>query len=159
MGVLHQAAALDADEIPHAKALGLEVLPSGRSLFALPCPRLEGTVCGIYGQRPRVCGRYKCQLLQNFEAGVTAQEQAFSLVAEAKRLLQDVRALLPNGTNYNLARRQTLAAAPSPLGSDSLLRLKITSLEHLLDKFFRNARDLKILLSSNVEPNMENVDG
>src|SRR5688500_2967630 len=62
-GALHKAAVLDPDEIADARALGLPILDREKPGFALPCPRLDGTVCTIYASRPRVCGRYKCQLL------------------------------------------------------------------------------------------------
>src|SRR5688572_4233724 len=46
-GALHDAAVLDPDEIADARALGLPVLDAEKPKFALPCPRLDGTVCTI----------------------------------------------------------------------------------------------------------------
>ncbi len=70
-GALHDTAALDEDEQDAARALGL---PLAGDDFALPCPRLAGTRCTVLAERPRVCGRYRCGLLQEVEAGVRRQE-------------------------------------------------------------------------------------
>src|SRR5690606_5789496 len=80
--------------------------------FALPCPRLNGTICEVYQERPRVCGRYKCQLLQDFEAGVTPMAEAASKVAEARRLVRELQGALPAGTTLHQARRLALGAEP-----------------------------------------------
>ena len=57
-GSLHDAAALDEDEVDAARAVGLDVLRNlDKTGFAFPCPKLDDTRCTIFGQRPRVCGR------------------------------------------------------------------------------------------------------
>lgn len=148
MGVIHRAAVLDDDEIAHASALGLDILPTDRPLFSLPCPRLEGTMCGVYRDRPRVCGRYKCQMLQNVEAGKTPVSEAIEKVSEAKRLLGELQSILPNGMSCQQARRLA-QGAPSDGFVD--VRLRATALDLFIDKFFRNSRDRKSFELSSVE--------
>jgi hypothetical protein len=156
MGALHKAAVLDADEIPSAQALGLPVLDRDKPGFALPCPRLEGAVCTIYGQRPRVCSRYKCQLLQDTEAGQVSLPEAVAKVAIAKELLDEVEAVLPRGMSLTEAKALAgseppgTGAAETAVGARDLLALKlrVTGLMHYLDKNFRNSKEGKILGST-----------
>ena len=57
MGAIHGRAVLFEDELQPARDIGLPVLDDAeRPLFALPCPKLAGTSCTIFGKRPRVCG-------------------------------------------------------------------------------------------------------
>ena len=95
MGVVHYTAALDPDEIHHATALGLPVQTGEhRPAFSLPCPRLEGTICGIYAERPNACRRYRCQLLLDVDAG--SVPAAFALSASRMRAVVSQRRLEPH---------------------------------------------------------------
>lgn len=148
MGAIHNKAVLDAVELPHARALGLEILPTEQPMFALPCPRLNGTVCGVYNERPNVCGNYKCQLLQDFEAGATPMAEAVSKVDEVRRLVRELLAALPAGMTLHQARRLALGAAPDQGDGEalsarelSLLRVRATAMEWYIDRHFRNTRD------------------
>jgi len=148
MGVLHANAVLDADELVHARDIGLEILPTEKPLFALPCPRLEGTVCGVYEERPRVCARYKCQLLQDFEAGTTPMAEARATVAEAQAIVTKLQAALPAGMTLHQARRLALGAEPdqgqgvrpSPRET-AVVRVLASAMEWFIDRHFRNSRD------------------
>lgn len=145
MGVIHQAATLDVDEISAAQELGLPVLDRADPGFALPCPRLAGTVCTIYDQRPRVCGRYKCQLLQDLESGDKSFDEAVSLVASARAQLAKLRLAMPR--TMSVRNAVALAKGGSPPAMDlskrqvTDLKLQATALELYLDKHFRNERD------------------
>lgn len=144
MGVIHRTAVLDDDEIPAAHSLGLGVLDRARPAFSLPCPRLAGTQCGIYADRPRVCARYRCQLLQGLDEGKTEIVGALVHIRTAMALLKDVRAVLPAGMSYGDAQRLTngpAGAAVDLQGGDRELRLRTARLELYLDKHFRNSKD------------------
>lgn len=152
MGIIHQVAVLDPAEDSRAVASGLHILPTERPLFALPCSRLEGTICGIYEHRPKACARYKCQLLQDVEAGRTQIDEAAGKIVEAKRLLAEVRAAMPSDMDYHQVRRLAQGAEPSSADGDGgalprsrlmQLKLRAMALELFVDRFFRNSRDRK----------------
>jgi hypothetical protein len=130
--------------------LGLPVLDREKAGFALPCPRLQGTVCTIYESRPRVCARYKCQVLLDVEAGATNFADAVAKVATAKELVNRAREFMPEGMTLPAARvldvDESFAQSDAPERVGSMpLRLAITSLSLYLDKHFRNSREGKLL--------------
>lgn len=146
-GALHNAAVLDADEITAAWALGLPVLDREKPGFALPCPRLDGTVCTIYGSRPRVCSRYKCQLLQDLESGAVALDDALDRVGIAKALRREAERAMPQGMTLPQAREITRislaghADGANAGNGDMELVLRTAAFNLYLDKHFRNSRD------------------
>ena len=148
-GALHDHAVLDPDEVERARALGLTLRTEGRPGFALPCPKLSGTCCSIYGERPRVCARFECALLERVNAGSIDPEVAASLVAEARRLAGSVVEHLPPGMTIPAARDQNERqgvggpAAGPPL--EMRLRLAITALSLFLDRHFRKTSEGPLL--------------
>lgn len=150
-GALHNYAVLEPEEIPFARSLGLSLRTQGRPGFSLPCPRLVDCKCSIYENRPKVCGRYKCQLLENVEAGATELESAIVKVRAAKRLVEQVDSVMPGGLSLPEARElvreapSTEAAAIGLDGKNMPLKLAITALSFYLDKHFRNSREGRIL--------------
>lgn len=144
MGVIHQTAVLDEDEVPGSRALGLPVLDTARPAFALPCPRLVGKQCGIYEARPRVCARYRCQLLEDYSGGRIGLADSLEHVRQAMALLEAVRSVMPSHMTY--AEAQQLTNGPpepseKPESGESDLRLRTAKLELYLDRHFRNAKD------------------
>ena len=155
-GALHDAAVLDPDEVSPALAVGLPVLDRKRPGFKLPCPKLEGTMCSIYGNRPRVCGRYRCNLLQEFEAGNVALSDALDRVKTAKALSAEVQASMPDGISLPQARAMRNARSDSTQSELSYavrmeLKLRTTALDLYLDKYFRNSRDTHMLELTPIE--------
>lgn len=146
-GALHNAAVLDPDEIEAARALGLPVLDREKPGFALPCPRLDGTICTIYGSRPSVCGRYKCQLLQDLEGGAVELDEALGKVGIAKALRREAEEAMPEGMTLPQARKLVhVALANHADGTaagdgDMELVLRTAAFNLYLDKHFRNSRD------------------
>lgn len=131
-GAIYSSAVLDDDEVEPAKAIGLPVLDRpGRPAFALGCPKLSGTACSIFGCRPRVCGRFRCQLLIDLEDGSKSHGEVMTHVLEAQRLLGASRA---GGSG----------APTSPDVHDLALQL-------YLDRHFRKATDKKSFETSNEE--------
>lgn len=144
-GALHNFAKLEPEEVEYASGLGLTLRASGRPGFALPCPMLEGTLCSIYGDRPKVCSRYKCKLLQELEAGAVTLDAAIGKVGTAKELVRRTASLLPEDMTMPGARA-LLPAAESDLRADEMpLRLAITSLSLYLDRHFKHSREPKTL--------------
>lgn len=158
MGAIHVRAVLDNDEVQAASAIGLPVQDRGtddRPTFALPCPKLVGTACSIFGHRPRVCSRYECQLLYNYRMGDVTLEEATAKVAIARDLMRSVRSFMPNGMSLPEARRLTDSKIEPKvaIGNRALmeLRLRVTALEVYLDRNFRHSNDGQVLEMKLVE--------
>ena len=151
-GALHQAAVLDEDEVAHARAIGLPVLNRAKLSFAMPCPKLEGACCTIYGNRPRVCSRYRCDLLQRLEDGRVLLEDALRIVQTAKPLIARLRELTPAGVTLPEIRA---AAASDDDDMQPELRLAATAVAVYMDKHFRNAREGKLFRFGRVEAAQE----
>lgn len=154
-GALHDTAKLDADEVVGATALGLPVVDRESPCFALPCPKLEGTLCGIYGNRPRVCGRYRCGLLQKLEAGDVSFEAAAAKVDSAQGLVARVRDLAPPGMTLPHARALALAEPKGGETAQMHLRLAATAMVMYIDRNFRNEREGPLVRLTSVEPALE----
>lgn len=154
-GALHDYAVLDPDEIDHARNLGLTLRSKGRPGFALPCPRLSGTCCSIYGDRPSVCGRFECALLERVEAGSITLDAATTVVTEARELADAVLVQLPTGMTIPAARdlneAHDLAGRAATPPAQMQLRLAITALSLLLDRHFRKASEGPLLFLDTVD--------
>lgn len=111
VGVVHTRVLLAADELSLAHKLELQVAEFEEGLgFQLPCPQYCDDRCAAYQQRPRACVNYQCELLQRCWKGEVTVEDALSLVAQAKRMLNQLRARWPE-------------RASTPLTFDTLRRL------------------------------------
>ena len=154
-GALHNHASLESDELGFAESLGLEVMPGEKPRFALPCPRLTGTLCSIYQSRPQVCSRYKCQLLQDVESGKTGFGTAVETIQHAKTLINDIERQLPAGTKLPEARiRYLTEKGQSEAGPDYMpLRLALTVLCLYIDRHFKGDRETNFMA---VEPMRSN---
>src|SRR5512137_1768828 len=98
IGVVHSRALLDADELEAAHELGLrvDVFEDGTG-FHLPCPQYREGKCASYQRRPRVCANYQCELLQRCLEGQVTLEEALSLIAQARTMLDPLWDRLPGG--------------------------------------------------------------
>ena len=96
-GALFRWAPLREDEVARLKALGVETCRrrEGTPGLKLGCPRLEGTRCGIYADRPFACQDYLCQLAFRLRDGAVTLEQALDRVREAQAMLSRMEAELP----------------------------------------------------------------
>ncbi len=150
-GALHNQAALEPGEAGFAAALGLQVKVSDKPRFALPCPKLKGCACSIYESRPAVCGRYKCQLLDNLENGLTDLPAALGKVRHAKGLIADLEGQLPAGMTLPEARVRYLGENERAEAGSSFMSLKLalTALCLYIDRHFKHDREGKFLA---VEP-------
>lgn len=149
-GLLHNAALLDPDEVAAAAAIGLAVLDRPeRPGFALPCTKLDGTVCRIYGSRPRVCSRFRCQVLIDLEDGRHSFAQAAAHVATARQLVAEMRSAMPAGASMDEVRRMVRTAVTG--SADHAVRLRATAVAFYLDKHFRKAKENKMLEMTELE--------
>ncbi len=60
--------------------------------FKLPCRALEGTVCGVYEDRPAMCREYYCDLYAEHEQAGGELEEKLGTVRRIRELLDRIRA-------------------------------------------------------------------
>jgi hypothetical protein len=146
-GAIHSFAVLDPDEVDFAGGLGLTIRTSDRPGFALPCPLLEDSVCTVYGNRPRVCGNYKCRLLRDLEAGSVTLDLAIGKVRTAKALVRQVEQSFPENMTLPEARTflPAFEADSTRRPAEMSARLAITALTLYLDTHFRHSREVRTL--------------
>lgn len=99
---------LRSAELDSIEALGLKVVrsvPSQRG-FSQPCALWQGH-CTIYTATsyPRFCQTYKCALLKKLLDGTTALPEALSQVEQAKEMVHELEALLPESHSPNFRER------------------------------------------------------
>ena len=134
-GALHDTATAESDEVEALRGRGADIIAVEKLYFGLPCPCLRGTRCGIYEERPRVCSRYRCRLLQDTEAGTMALSDAKLKVHEARRLFDEVKRLIPAGMSVPQARAKCRDRQAS---IEPRLRLQMMALMRYLDLHFRH---------------------
>ncbi|MCB0997211.1 MAG: hypothetical protein KDB21_19085 [Acidimicrobiales bacterium] len=76
------------------RMLGVELIAVAEPpVFELPCPAVVDGVCTVYDRhRPSACGQYRCDLLEEVEAGATSASVARQVINETKVLRDAVRA-------------------------------------------------------------------
>lgn len=99
---------LRSAELDSIETLGLKVIrsvPSQRG-FNQPCPLWQGH-CTIYTSTsyPRFCRTYKCALLKRLLDETTALPEALSQVEQAKEMVHELEALLPQPHSPNFRER------------------------------------------------------
>jgi Fe-S-cluster containining protein len=146
-GSLHDAAALDQDEVEAATATGLNVLQHmGKTGFAFPCPKLDDTRCTIFGQRPRVCSRFMCKVLVDLREDKLTFDEALDHVREARRLYAEMLAIKPD----YLTLRDVTVMVRNNLATPGLRPVleKGQDLQRYLDAHFRKPNDQKMIDAS-----------
>ena len=99
---------LRSAELDSAEALGLNVFwsdPRQRG-FSQPCPLWQGQ-CTIYTSPhyPRFCRTYKCKLLKEVLDENTPLPDALTVIEQAKGMIREYEALLPDSPNINFRER------------------------------------------------------
>jgi len=91
----------DVELVGQAEAARLEIIgleldddETNAGLLSQPCAALQRGRCGIYAHRPRCCRVFECRLLQDARHGAVTVEQAAEQIAEARRLIRQVRTRL-----------------------------------------------------------------
>ena len=75
--------------------LGLALGKKGRQqAFAQPCACFDGTLCRIYGERPKRCRTFECGLLKRVQTAELDAGAALKLIAQARRQVERVCNLL-----------------------------------------------------------------
>ena len=99
---------LRSAELDSAAALGLNVfrsVPSQRG-FSQPCPLWKGE-CTVYTSPhyPHFCRTYKCKLLKQVLDETTSLTHALTVIQQAKGMIHELEALLPDPPNVNFRER------------------------------------------------------
>ena len=159
MGAIHARAVLSEEEVEPARAIGLPVIENSEDpVFALPCPKLSGTTCTIFGERPSVCSRYRCQVLTDYQDGRLTANEALQIVAQAKAHLAAMLDAMPSGMSIQQSRSLAGSAVeaeelqpPEDRNVQSRIRLLATAMQLYLDKHFRLPKEGKALIMQSLE--------
>lgn len=121
-GHLFTRTKLRSAEMDEAQALGLTVLrshPNERG-FRQPCPLWQGE-CTIYTSPhyPRFCRTYKCKLLNRLMEETIPLTDAMALVQQAKEMIHEVEALLPQSQDASFRERLEIALAAPKLHANA----------------------------------------
>lgn len=131
---------LRSAELDSIEALGVPVIrsiPSQRG-FNQPCPLWDGQ-CTIYsaGSYPRFCRTYQCASLKKLLDETISLPEALRLVGQARQLIIDLEALLPDSHSPNF--RERLAShleAPKDKRDNARIRQKAERLLRLYAEVF-----------------------
>lgn len=167
-GVLFDTAPLDRDEVAFATELGLKPYfdPPEQARFDFPCRHLQGTRCGVYPNRPRICAAFRCELLKKLEAEQVSIEEAMRRVAEAKAMIDEVRPMIdkaggpitPKRWGALLENWRASALSGRATEMEALAVLQLAKLNRFLDTHFRskdqhvlrNKEDRRVAVASQV---------
>lgn len=84
-GTLFGRVTVYPDDFATLVKYGMPPQPRGDGFaYDQPCPRLTGTVCGIYAERFVTCRRFRCALLRKLDAGAVGVAEAQARIAAAR---------------------------------------------------------------------------
>lgn len=150
-GTLHGWATLQPGERRMAEQSGLDVFEAEDGpAFRLPCPRLDGTACEIYGHRPATCSGYRCRLLDDYLAGRVELDAAQALVGRALELgaeIQRVAGPVPFPELRQRWRDGVVNESDNDRDSGQRLLLHMTALYAFLDRHFVLRREGSLIQS------------
>ena len=134
-------------ELDAAEALGMTVFRSdpGQRGFSQPCPLWQGE-CTIHSSPhyPHVCRAYQCKLLKEMLRKNTSLTEALSVVEQAKGMIHELEALLPESPHINFRERlaaqleaaEGLSGSGGPEETDPELQLKAETLLTFYEQVF-----------------------
>lgn len=134
------------EEVERLSALGFDIIRDhdGKNSFLFPCPKLRGTTCGVYENRPAACRAFRCKILKDYEAGVLEEADAKHIIAEGRELIDRARASFTGSSDdiqprrlANLERGSGATGGRAIDDDSALAILRLTSLHRFLDKHFR----------------------
>ena len=153
-GTMYQHVVLRADDdlVPLTAAGAVFDVTNGDDCFRQPCPAFGSGCCSMYEDRPAVCRKYRCALLQRFEAGEVSSDDALELIAGTTALRDQVRPAVERfvGSDHPqaltslfelLSARFDTDGDPAALRRDNAeMLLDVTTLQRLLTRYFEPPR-------------------
>ena len=138
-GALFDSVPVAQAEAEGVAALGLEIVRREQGLgFSQPCPLLRGQLCGVYEGRPPACRRFRCTLLERYEAGEVGFDEAKEKIGRARSMIEQARMSFAEGESVAAARqRWKTAGLPGAGGEAARFHLLMTALNRFLDRHFR----------------------
>lgn len=155
-GVLFDNVPVAPDEAERLSALGFVLDEAkGEMSFKLGCAMLCERRCTVYEQRPARCRKYRCALLEKYEAGEIGFEPASELVDQALELIEAVRPYAERqgrrraaGSLWSrcFAEWHSLDAEARAAPENARHMLDLTRLNMLLDRHFRRGKQRRLLM-------------
>lgn len=145
-GTVYGFAIIREDEIEDADRIGMQVMRTVTNApsFVMGCHYLDGACCTRYDQwRPSICGEYFCRVQIRARKAELTEDEAFGRIAEARRLADQVRELLPPHVPMSQARhyfKRLAAKQPNLTPEETRFVVRMFVLEKFLDSEFRDPR-------------------
>jgi len=118
-GLLFSHVEVTLEEEPAMRRHRLPLFEQGAvRAFAQPCAAHHGDHCAAYADRPEPCADYRCNLLRCVDAGETGRAQALSRVAEARALVDGLRALVRPASDDGAPPRNLWDALAAQIAAD-----------------------------------------
>ena len=144
-GTLYDRIAVTPEEQGRLSGLGFSfVQHEQETVFELPCHKESCGSCTIYEARPAICSRFRCGLLQAYQAGAISLDAAKSKQDEARELIAAVAADDPaaarNGPRHKLRLQlaeQMQAGGPETRRALARQFLNVLALDSYLERWFR----------------------
>jgi hypothetical protein len=135
------------DEIPPLMAASINIYWDGNAnKFKLPCAAYKNCSCTVYGNRPKNCQRYKCELLKRFERGDISHQAALEIINKVVSLNNEVNALALEASINTQSKEDMSLLLKRWWGNPRIgptrqdyahVFLKFGALQIYLDRFFR----------------------
>ena len=137
------------DEISPLVVAGINIIADGKlNLFTLPCAAHKNRECTVYADRPRMCQKYRCELLKRFEAGKISRDAALEIVEKTITVRNEMKTFADstNEPNVRLIFQQWLKNPSSGLKKSNIgtsekayapLFFKFLIFQKYLDRYFR----------------------
>lgn len=145
-GTLYPFALIGESEVEETAGIGLKTMRTtdGIPAFLLACRYLDGAACTRYQEwRPSVCGDFFCHVQKRARKEQITEDDAFTIIAQARKLIDDVKSLLPAGLPIAKARdefKRLAAKQPDLTPEEARFVVKMFVLERFLDAEFRGPK-------------------
>ncbi|GAA4008130.1 YkgJ family cysteine cluster protein [Sphingomonas humi] len=139
-GALYAWVPAREDELDRLRAQDFPLEPIGeppRTGWRQPCPKLQGTACTVYQDRPAACRKYACQVLGDLREGTVTLDEALAATATANGLAAAATATLDAGQSLPDIRRAFVPDAHPLSRAEAEQRLRVATLGLFLDRRFR----------------------
>lgn len=151
-GSLFNFLTLELDDIEPGVRLGLPINIDEDGLsFDFPCPKLAGTCCTVYDDRPSGCRTYRCKLLKRLDADEVPLRHAIEIAESARDAFRLVQAELGEETIPQYRRRRVAALERNKALPRTPARDRLNELDAILDQHFRKPSQNQTIPFNGVE--------